>query len=265
MKRLLCLLCALPLAVQAATLTNVPMQGMMVMPMISYDAGTDTLGVMVDPTVPQLTPLLVSNPADSFDPADPWFQNLDPSREGRSFSRRYGFVMDAMSDVLPANRAIWLRKLSGAADLGFYRYRNTAPKEWTPIFGTDGSSNALAWNLMMFHPGVSATPGTNALTATFEAFLVDPTDGDSEVPGGSTGPFAFNYTNVSDGRPSVTIGWKPAVSWPANSTNWVLEYASSMTATNWTAVTNAPTTFDGSPAVLVETGTNVYYRMRRSP
>lgn len=255
-----------PLAVQAATLSDVPMQGGMVMPMISYDADSDTLGVMLDPAIPQLTPLMVSHPSDAFDPADPWFQDLDPSREGRSFSRRYGFVMDAMSDPLPANRAIWIRKLSGPSDLRFFRYRNTEPKEWTPIFGTAGTSNALFWNRMMFHPGVSASPGTNELSAVFEAYLVDPTDGNAEVPGGSTGPFTFNFTNVEDGRPAVSIGLKPAVAWPATATNWVLECASSLSATNWTVVTDAPTWVDGKPAVLSETtATSLYYRMRRAP
>ena len=33
--------------------------------------------------VPQLTPLMVSNPDDSFDPADPWYDFLDPGRQGK--------------------------------------------------------------------------------------------------------------------------------------------------------------------------------------
>ena len=115
---------------------------------------------MMPAEVPQLTPLMVSNPGDSFDPADPWFDALDPSRQGLSFSRRYGFVMDTMTDPLPPNTAIWLRKVSGSPELGFYRYSGSAPKAWEPIFGTAGTTNALFWNGMMFHPGVTAPPGT---------------------------------------------------------------------------------------------------------
>ena len=93
-------------AVRAAILTAVPMQGGMVMPMVSYHAADGRLHVMMPPETPQLTPLLVSHPGDGFDPADPWFDALDPGRQGQSFSRRYGFVMDTVTDPLPA--ASWL-------------------------------------------------------------------------------------------------------------------------------------------------------------
>ena len=105
MKRILSVcfcLQAAALAAQAAVLTSVPMQGGMVMPALSYSASEGTLRVMVDPTIPQLTPLLVSHPGDSFDPADRWFDALDPSRQGLAFSKRYGFVMATVTDPLPA-------------------------------------------------------------------------------------------------------------------------------------------------------------------
>jgi hypothetical protein len=66
-------------AVSAATLTNVPMQGGMAMPMVSYNATDGKIHVMMPMEVPALTPLLVSNPADNFNPADPWFDSVDPS------------------------------------------------------------------------------------------------------------------------------------------------------------------------------------------
>src|SRR5690242_14338777 len=89
---LVVLLIASSTPAQAAILSNVPMQGAMVMPMIKYDAAEGRLRVMVDPAIPQLIPLLASNPLDQFDPADPWFSSLDPRAEGLAFSRRYGFV-----------------------------------------------------------------------------------------------------------------------------------------------------------------------------
>jgi hypothetical protein len=111
--------CAVSLTVaasagRAATLSSVPMQGGMVMPMVSYHSSDGMMHVMMPATVPQLTPLMVSNPGDSFDSADPWFGALDPSAQGKAFSRRYGFVMDANTELLPAGTQIWIRKLSGS-------------------------------------------------------------------------------------------------------------------------------------------------------
>lgn len=265
MKKLMCFLLALPLAVNAATQTTVPMQGMMAMPMIAYNSGLGKLTVMMPMEVPQLTPLLVSNPADSFDPGDPWFSNLDPSAQGYAFSRRYGFVMDAMSDPLPANTEIWLRKLSGPPELGFYRYSGSAPKAWEPIFGTAGSPSNRYWNGMMFHPGVSAPPGTNGFTATFDAYLVDTGSG-LEVPDSGTGPMVLQFTNVPDGRPALGMAMVFAMTWSTNATNWVVESASSITATTWTAVTNQPTVMDGSSVVILPTDSaGKVYRLRRNP
>jgi hypothetical protein len=97
----------------AAILTNVPMQGGMVMPALSYNAAEGVLHVEVDPTIPQLVPLLASNPGDSFNPADPWYEALDPSQQGLASSRRYGFVMAAVTDLLPDGTSIAIRKLMG--------------------------------------------------------------------------------------------------------------------------------------------------------
>jgi hypothetical protein len=189
-------------SIPAATLTTVPMPGGMVMPMVAYLAEQGHLQVMMSAEIPQLTPLLVSHPADQFAPGDPWFDFIDPSRQGASFSLRYGFVMDANTDPLPPGLQMWIRKLSGSPELKAYRYRATEPKAWTPIFGTDGATNAMHWNGMMFHPAFTAPPGTNPLTATFELYLLDTATG-LEVRDSSSGPLVFNWTNVSDGRPVV--------------------------------------------------------------
>lgn len=250
----------------AATLTNVPMQGGMAMPMVAYNATDGKIHVMMPMEVPQLTPLLVSNPADNFNPADPWYDSVDPSRQGASFSRRYGFMMDAMTDPLPANTQMWIRKVSGSPELKAYRYKDTAPKAWQPIFGTDGVTNALYWNGMMFHPAFTAPPGTNNLSATFELYLLDTISG-LEVPGSSSGLLVFDWTNLSDGRPSLELAQKITVAWPVNtSTNWVLESASTANAATWTAVTNSPVVVDGKPCVVLEAGVGAqFFRMRYLP
>ncbi len=250
----------------AATLTNVPMQGGMAMPMVAYSATDGKIHVMMPMEVPALTPLLVSNPTDNFDPADPWFDSVDPSRQGASFSRRYGFMMDAMTDPLPANTQMWIRKVSGAAELKAYRYKDTAPKAWQPIFGTDGVTNALYWNGMMFHPAFTAPPGTNNLSATFELYLLNTTTG-IEVPNSSSGLLVFDWTNLSDGRPSLSLAQKITVAWPVSTaTNWVLESATTANASAWTTVTNSPIVVDGKPCVVLEiSGAAQFFRMRYLP
>jgi hypothetical protein len=249
----------------AAVLTGVPMQGGMAMPMISYHAADGHLHVMMPGEVPQLTPLLISNLEDSFDPGDPWYNSLDPSRQGLSFSRRYGFMMEMMGDPLPANTAIWLRKVTGPPELNFYRYAESAPKAWEPIFGTAGTTNALYWNGDMFHPGVTAPPGTNPITATFEAVLLNTLTG-AEVANSSTGPMVLDFTNVSDGRPTLAIGQRIVVFYPTNATNWSLEGTDTLPNGTWTLITNAPVSLEGQSAVVLESGdARKFFRVKLAP
>lgn len=260
--------CLLPLAAQAATLTTVPMQGGMVMPMIRYDADLAKLEVMMPADIPQLTPLMVSNPEDQFDPAHPWFDDLDPSGSGLSFSRRYGFVMDIDSDPLPADTEIWLRKTSGPADLWVFRYSTSpSPGIWEPIFGTAGSPNALAWNRMMFHPAFAALPGTNGFNATFEAYLVDTQTG-LEIPGAAAEPMPFQFTNVPDGRPEVMAGMGIVLDWEGGASNYVLEAATSLATGDWAEVTNPPVMMNGRYTVILppaDAGGKVFRARRIAP
>lgn len=251
--------------VSAATLNAVPMQGGMVMPMVSYSAADGRLHVMSEPTIPQLTPLLISNPGDSFAAEDPWFSALDPSAQGLAFSRRYGFVMNTMTDPLPPGTTIWLRKLSGPPDLGAYRYANTPPKAFEPVFGTAGSPPALPWNGMMFHPTFTAPPGTNTFSATFDAYLADTATG-TEIAHSSSGAFTLTWTTVPDGRPALRIAAKVAITWTPVSGNDVLEVADRLPADHWTPVTASPITLDGQPTVILDAAASTkVYRLRSVP
>jgi hypothetical protein len=248
-----------------ALLTAVPMQGGMVMPMLSYHSTEGKLHVQVDPAVPELVPLLISNPGDRFDPADPWFRALDPSAGGLAFSRRYGFVMGTTTDPLPAGSGIWIRKLGGSADIGLYRYRNSEPKSWEPIFGTAGSADGLLWNGMMFHPGAAAPPGTNTYEATFEAYLVTTATGEP-LPGTSTGPFTLRWTSVPDGRPALEIAQKVVISWPGSSPGWVLEASDKADASVWAPVTNTVVNVEGNSSIILDaTAAPSFFRMRKAP
>jgi len=251
------------LGVSAQILTQVPMQGSMAMPMVLYSAASGTISVMMPSDVPQLTPLLVSNPTNSFDPTAPWFSLLDPSAQGWAFSRRYGFDMNPNSDLLPTTNQIWIRKLAGPADLKIYNYLSSPPT-FTPVFGTDGTTNAVYWNRVMWHPVVAAPPGTNNYTATFEVYLVDTTTG-QEVTNSSSGPLTFNWTDISDGRPTLSMSLTPnvAVTWPsATATNWVLESTTNLNAATWTTVTNAPVSVNGQTGVILnQSAAQQFFRM----
>jgi hypothetical protein len=260
--------------VGAQILTTVPMQGSMLMPEVFYHEDTDTVtvdlwNIITNTTAPaQLTPLLISNPTNRFSPADPWFDSLDPSRQGLAFSRRYGFTPATGSGTLPTNRQLWIRKLSGPPDLGFYDYRNNQ-KIWTPIFGTAGASSASAWTGKMWHVGVTAPPGTNAYAATFEVYVVD-TDTGMEVPGSSSAPFVLDWTDVPDGRPPLNIAAEASgqvrLSWPASATNWAPVCASAANASDWSALTNESTVLDGMRTVLLDwTHDCGFFRMRLNP
>jgi len=250
---------------QSGTLTMVPMQGGMVMPMVAYRAGEGRLAVTMPVEVPQLTPLLVSHPGDTFDPADPWFDALDPRRQGLSFSRRYGFVMDAMTDPLPPNTVMWIRLLSASPELGFYRYSASPPKQWEPIFGTLGSSVVFPWNGLMFHPAITAPPGSDPLTATFELVLADTITGEA-IAGSGSGSLVLDFTNVPDGRPELEITLKVMITWPAETADYILETADALPAADWTPVPVTPALLDGRFTVLLEAAAQSrFFRLRPIP
>lgn len=256
----------------AAVLCAVPRQGGMLMPEVYYHADTDSVTVDLSAIgiTAQLTPLLVSNPNDGFNPADPWFPYLDPSQQGLAFSRRYGFDMDAMTDYLPGNRALWIRKLAGSPELAFYDYNDfVSPKTWNPIFGTAGTGNAVYWSGVMWHVGVAAPPGTNSFSATFEIYVVN-TDTGEEVAGSSSGAFVLNWTDVPDGRPVLAISLTATnniiVTWPTSATNWSLVSSTNLNSTNWTTVTNAVISSDSRSAVNLDaSAAQQFFRLKRNP
>jgi hypothetical protein len=258
--------------VLGGVLTTVPMQGGMLMPEVTYHADSDRVTVDLSGIglTAQLTPLLISNPQDTFDPADPWFEFLDPSRQGLAFSRRYGFEMNPNTDLLPWDRELWIRKISGSLNLDIYDYNSsTEPKRWTPILGTAGSSNAVYWSGLMWHVGITAPPGTHNYSATFEVYVVNATTG-QEVPGSSSGPFVLQWTSVSDGRPQLSITAQGTdeilLSWPASATNWTLVTSTNIGSGNWTPMNAEQVVFTGpTSADLKRQAIQQFYRLHRNP
>lgn len=274
------------LPVQAAVLQLVPRQGGMLMPEVYYHADSDSVTVDLSalydqygqPIIAQLTPLLVNDPGDSFDPADPWFPYLDPSQQGLAFSRRYGYDMDVMSDYLPDNRALWIRNLDSSPELSFFNYMDQeynpddAAPTWNPILGTAGTSNAVYWNGGMWHMPVTAPPAppgtTNYYSATIEIYVVN-TDTGEEVSNSGTS-FVLTWSDVPDGRPVLTIAPTATnqftVSWPTPTVNWDLLTATNLISTNWIACTNAVQTQDTNSFITFSNAlARQFFRLERNP
>jgi hypothetical protein len=279
---------AVAIPAPATVLQLVPRQGGMLMPEVSYHADTDSVTVDLsglydqynNPIIAQLTPLLVSHPSDRFDPEDPWYAFLDPSQQGRAFSRRYGFDMDpTMIGYVPENRALWIRNLGSSPELSFYDYMDemynpagTGPT-WNPILGTAGTSNAVYWNQGMWHLGVTAPPAppgtTNQYSATVEIFVVN-TDTGAEIPNSSTGPFLLRWTAVPDGRPELAIRLTSTntvlVTWPASAVNWSLVSATNLTTATWSP-NAAPVTINNNQAsvVISNAAPQQFFRLQHLP
>jgi hypothetical protein len=249
----------------AAVLTTVPMGGGMVHVNLLYNATDHRLEAAVEPVIPRLAPLDVTNPADSFVPADPWFGLLDPSQGGLAFNRQYGIVQAPGSDPVPADKGIWVRWLSCTPGLCFYRYRSTDPKAFEPIFGTAGATNVFPWSLSMFHPAVVAPPKDGTHTATFEAFVVNLPTGLPD-PGFASAQFTLNWTIVPSARPTLALGNDHVLRWAASATNYVLEASDSTGAGTWWNVEATPVISGNFYELPIEpTGTGQFYRLRRVP
>jgi hypothetical protein len=117
----------------------------------------------------------------------------------------------------------------------------------------------------MWHVGVTAPPGTNDYSATFEVYVLDTTTG-KEVAGTSSGPFVLNWTSA-DGRPPLKIAPSAngiAMSWPASATNWSLAASENLATGPWLTVTNLPATLNERSSVSVpRSNLQKFYRLQR--
>lgn len=261
------LLSGRPAAAQDMTLTNVPMQGPMVHIEVVYHAADNVLHAHPEETIPQLTPLSISQPEARFDAADPWYSLLDPLQAGYAFNRQYGLVMGADTDPLPEGTGVWVRQVSATPGLSAFRYRGTDPKAWEPMFGSGGSSEVLEWNLVMFHPAYACPVGSGPHTAEYEAYLVDLATG-SPVAGIEPAPFTLHWTVAGEPaeEPQLAIAQRVVIEWPMNSGTVVLEAADKVPGSPWEQVTDQPMEVNGHRMLLVDPSlaARKFFRLRQA-
>lgn len=255
---------AVNIQAQETQLGAVPMQGGMVMPAIRYLAEHGHLMVTLPSAVPHLTPLEESNPDAHFNPASPWYEDLDPDQKAKAFNRQYGFVMDGTSDLLPLGTAIWIQILSSDHGLEAYTYRSISEDEqiWTPMFGTKDSSKIFEWDMRMFHPAFVAPQGSGPLTAEFEAFVVDTGTGErfQDIDGVT---FTLQWTaEQSDEMPELSIARMIVLTWPGNFANHHLESTSDLDSGEWHMMHATPVMMDGKSTVILDPShQGMYFRL----
>ncbi|GHC04197.1 PEP-CTERM sorting domain-containing protein [Cerasicoccus arenae] len=176
----------------AAELSSVGQFMPMVHINIEYNEFLGELDVHVDSGVPQMTPLSILSPGDSFSPTAPWYTTLDPSQEGQAWTRRFGFV--STLDPAPVDRFFWIDLNATSDNLEAYFYRET-PETFTPIFGTDGSSTLWEFPNSMTHP-VFATSLAGDYSISGSVYIGD-ASGIMDITYDAA-PFTLNFTAVPE-------------------------------------------------------------------
>jgi len=95
--------------------------------------------------------------------------------------------------------------------------------------------------------------GSFVLPAGDYTIFIGGNDLANKTAGTALSPHGISATLSVAPAPTLSIAPKVFVAWPAGTaTNWVLETASDINATNWTSVTNTPVTVDGQPGVVLD-------------
>ncbi|WP_309398811.1 PEP-CTERM sorting domain-containing protein [Cerasicoccus maritimus] len=179
-------------SLHAAELSSVGQIMPMVHISIQFNSFDNTLAAVVDSDVPQMTPLSILSPGDSFNPADPWYDTLDPSQEGLAWTRRYGFV--STLDPAPDDLYFWVSLDAVSAGLEAYYYRES-PATFEAIFGTDGSSFLWQYPDSMTHP-VFATDNVGNYSVSGIVYIGD--ENGVADPSYEAAPFTLNLTAVPE-------------------------------------------------------------------
>jgi hypothetical protein len=154
---------------------------------------------------------------------------------------------------------------------------------------TDGSWNALGdWKIggdgdlpgdfsqlssLIYKASAASTnsggsaSGTFALPAGDYTIFIGGNDISNKTSGTALSGYGISATFSVSPTPALSIAQKVFVAWPpGTATNWVLQSATSVNATNWTKVTNTPVVLDGQPGVVLDrSAAQQYFRLNYAP
>jgi len=154
---------------------------------------------------------------------------------------------------------------------------------------TDGSWNALGdWKIggdgdlpgdfsqlsSLIYKGSAASTnsggtatGSFALPAGDYTIFIGGNDIANKTSGTALSPYGISATLSVMPAPLLSIAQKVFVAWPSGTaSNWVLQSASAINATNWVSVTNPPVIVDGQPGVILgASATQQYFRFNYVP
>lgn len=184
----------------ASVLTMLPsplVQGGMIHINVAYNEVSGLLTADPEPGTPELKPLSVWSPGDSFDPASPWYATLDPSQAAGLFNSQFGMVMSGESDDLPENSKLIVHLLSATPGMQIYQWKNNAPQAFDGMLGTNGSAAAFDWNMFMTHPMIVMSAGSSGSATATLSFTLSDANGVA-LPGHAPAQATLNFNVVPE-------------------------------------------------------------------
>jgi hypothetical protein len=114
--------------------------------------------------------------------------------------------------------------------------------------------------------GGTASRSITLLAGDYTVF-VGGNDIANKTSGTALSPYGLSATFSVTPAPVISISPTVFIAWPSGTaTNWVLESAPFINATDWTSVTNIPVVVDGQPGVVLDNSApQRYFRMRYIP
>ena len=175
----------------------------MIMPMITFDGNNITVmkdmmnewQTLTGSARPVMWPL---QGTDEFDQAAVWYNALND----KAYNWQYGWSVASMT--LPANGWIWIELVSQSEGLMTYdRYQN----KYTPIFGTNGSSNRWQWNANqnMAHNAYTVSPAYGQWSATYNVYIGDVTTR-AAMTGFGSDTVTLTWTSVPEPATMTILG-----------------------------------------------------------
>jgi hypothetical protein len=171
-----------------------------------------------------------------------------------------------------AGNFVWIEKTGGSPELKTYAVSETEDPygPYTPIFGTDGSSNRWRWDGFMDHnvyavPLAALAASNQVFTAAYRLYIGDAAGSPVSGYGATTTTWTWQGPAMPF-KPSIKVHHCLVIEWPAGSAPCVLEMAEAGPSPTWIGVTNSPAIVDGNKVVVFEPSlANRQFRLRMAP